>query len=435
VPTGFDYRQVLWDLEERGKGSAFRLTQNGDFLHLESDGSSDHTALGRIVLSKGWVQWWHEAPDGRANAPSLRGADCAEAIPVPEKGLLHLQAENEKLTIDGLQRPEWASGIMRTQYGLRVTPKKAENAPLYWADPGLIELRGVGGAVIGRFERTHGCFMGESLFLTLREEGFRYPDWADAFGKDEYGIWAEFEYQGVRQRMRWIWPGEFLMGSPETEVGRNKDEVQHEVMLTRGYWLADTTCTQALWKAVTGKNPSSFKGDERPVDYVIWEDGRAFCERLNRERPELALRLPTEAEWEYACRAGETKPFSFGETITTDQANFDGSHPYGNGPKGESGKNTVDVKALPPNTWGLYQMHGNVWEWCQDGYGEYPKEPAIDPVGPATRSGRVLRGGCWIGSAGTLRSAVRLHGGPGGRVGDTGFRLARGRTGSGGEDR
>ena len=219
------------------------------------------------------------------------------------------------------------------------------------------------------------------------------------------------------------------MGSPDHEPDRSGDERQHQVLLTRGLWLADTTCTQALWKAVMGENPSRFKGAERPVEQVDWEQVQAFIGRLNAAVPGLDLRLPTEAEWEYGCRAGTATPFSFGKTITTDQVNYDGNNPYADGEKGPWRQETVEVKALPCNAWGLYQMHGNVWEWCQDWYGDYPEGTTIDPPGAPSGGRRVLRGGGWANEAQNLRSAYRYRYDPGFRYHNAGFRLALGPSG------
>ena len=239
-----------------------------------------------------------------------------------------------------------------------------------------------------------------------------------------------FCYRGARQALRWIPPGEFTMGSPQSEPQRGDDETQHRVVLTHGFWLAETTCTQALWQAVMGNNPSQFQGADRPVDSVSWDDVQDFLARLNGITPELALRLPTEAEWEYACRAGTTTPFWFGAQITPEQVNYDGNYPYAGGRRGVSRRETVPVYALPCNAWGLYQMHGNVWEWCQDWYGRYvaaPADaPAVDPSGAAEGLFRVLRGGCWFGGGRFARSALRLAILPGDRFADCGFRLARG---------
>jgi len=238
---------------------------------------------------------------------------------------------------------------------------------------------------------------------------------------------------GVPFNFRWMTPGRFLMGSPGSEPERFDNETQHQVILTRGFWLGETPVTQALWEAAMGESPSRFQGPERPVEQVISEDAQRFITQLNGERDDLLLRLPSEAEWEYACRAGTTTPFWFGEQITTEQANYDGNYPYAGGPKGEYRQETVDVRALPANAWGLYQMHGNVWEWCQDWNGDYPSRPVTDPKGPVTGAGRVLRGGSWFNFAWWLRSAYRFLWEPGYRNNLTGFRLARGRTAPGGE--
>jgi formylglycine-generating enzyme required for sulfatase activity len=252
------------------------------------------------------------------------------------------------------------------------------------------------------------------------------PAWASEWGQDRYGVWVAFEVRGVTQRMRWIPPGRFIMGSPADEPERWDRELAHQVTISRGFWLADTACTQKLWEAVMGENPSGFKGSERPVETVSWDDCKGMISRLNQLAPGLDLRLPTEAEWEYACRAGTTTPFSFGTNITTDQVNYDGDFPYAGGKKGIDRGETVDVASLPPNPWGLYEMHGNVWEWCEDWFGEYPTDPQVDPVGPGQGSDRVLRGGSWISFARGVRSASRGRDWPDARGSSTGFRLARG---------
>jgi sulfatase modifying factor 1 len=267
------------------------------------------------------------------------------------------------------------------------------------------------------------------------------PHWAGAHGLDAQGPWAEVTVGGrhgtASQRFRWIPPGEFRMGSPEDEPERFDDEARHRVVLTQGFWLADTACTQALWQAVLGRNPSTFRDDPgNPVECVSWNEitGR-FLPELNRLVPGLEAGLPTEAQWEYACRAGSETPFWFGEQITTGQVNYDGNRPYHNGPRGEFRERTLPVKALPVNGWGLYEMHGSVWEWCADAYGEYPTGEAVDPTGPAGLAGgdeavgarrRVLRGGGWDAVGGYCRSAGRFAGEPDGRRDGIGFRLARG---------
>jgi len=163
----------------------------------------------------------------------------------------------------------------------------------------------------------------------------------------------------VLQEFVWIEPGTFMMGSPEDEPYRFSDETQHEVTIKEGFFMADTTCTQALWQAVMGDNPSYWKGDNLPVHFVSWNDAKKFIAKLNEMFPDWEFNLPTEEEWEYACRAGTTTAYSFGDTVTKEQVNF-----Y------ETGKENklMPVKSYPPNPWGLYDMHGNVWEWTDSDY-------------------------------------------------------------------
>ncbi len=237
------------------------------------------------------------------------------------------------------------------------------------------------------------------------------PAWIHEEGTDDIGRWLSFRVKDALQHLRWIEPGSFWMGSPEYEKERVDDEQRHRVTLSQGFWMADTACTQALWQAVLGDNPSHFQGDpERPVEQVSWHDIRQrFLPAVNRQLPGLDLRLPTEAEWEFACRGASQTPFSFGHQITPELANFDGNFPYAGGAKGLFREKTLPVKALAANRWGLYQMHGNVWEWCYDGYGPYGPEDVRDPRGIETAASRVLRGGSWCGSAGRLRAAYRYH--------------------------
>jgi formylglycine-generating enzyme required for sulfatase activity len=256
------------------------------------------------------------------------------------------------------------------------------------------------------------------------------PDWADAWGDDRFGLWAEFEVGGVRQRMRWIEPGEFEMGSHQGEPERVDDEgPQHTVQFSAGFWLADSACTQALWMAVTGAdNPSHFKGDDAcPVEQVNWDDVQAFMQRLHKELgPSSDPALPTEAQWEYACRAGTITPFNLGANVSPSQINYDGNFPYNGADKGEYRERTVPVTSLPPNRWGLYEMHGNVWEWCADGLRRYDASKVVDPQGPADpgqEDPRALRGGSWLYRAWSARSASRGARRRAGRYHYLGFRL------------
>jgi formylglycine-generating enzyme required for sulfatase activity len=232
----------------------------------------------------------------------------------------------------------------------------------------------------------------------------------------------------AQQGLRFIEPGEFLMGSPKSEKEREEREgPQHRVVITQGFWLADTACTQELWELVMGENPSRFKGRQRPVENVSWEDVQRFLRSLEELLPGTKADLPTEAEWEYACRAGTRTPYSFGEQIAPELVNYNGL-PDAGASRGEYRHRTVDVKALPANAWGLYQMHGNVWEWCADGLRKYTAEEAVDPRGPEVPGAhRVRRGGSWSSFAGWCRSAYRYSSPPwaGGWIVDgLGFRFS-----------
>ena len=223
-----------------------------------------------------------------------------------------------------------------------------------------------------------------------------------------------------------IQPGTFMMGSPPREQSRDSDETLHSVELTRPYFLQNTLVTQQQWQQVMGTNPSWFKHPDHPVECVSWEDTQDFLTALNRRRQGV-YRLPTETEWEYACRAGASTPFSVGngEDLDAEQANFDGDYPYGRGLRKPSPGTTTAVKSYRPNCWGLYDMHGNVWEWCQDWYGDYPTAPVIDPQGPESGSDKALRGGSWDSQARACRAVRRAYRRPEYRLNCIGFRLLR----------
>ena len=209
----------------------------------------------------------------------------------------------------------------------------------------------------------------------------------------------------------------FNMGSPTHERDRDDDELQHFVKIFKPFWLGQTAVTQAQWQAVMGSNPSEFQGDlNRPVERVSWNDAQEFCRRLS-QKVGMSFRLPTEAEWEYACRAGTTTAYSFGDDPSriVDYAWF----------KDNSGGSTHPVATKQPNAWGLYDMHGNVAEWCADWYDTYPDTPTADPQGPATGLYRVSRGGTWTSYPFTCRAATRSSSPAASSYNFCGFRVAR----------
>ena len=245
--------------------------------------------------------------------------------------------------------------------------------------------------------------------------------------EDRFGDARVLVVGRARQVFRWIPPGSFQMGSPPDEAERGSAELLHEVRLSRGYWLADTACTQAFWQAVWPVNPSHFpEHPQNPVENVSWHDAQGFLAELNRLRPGLQARLPSEAEWEYACRAGTTTAFSFGDRVTTEEVNYNGDYPCAGGEKSPPRRRTLPVASLPPNAWGLYEMHGNVWEWCADWYEPYPATSQLDPRGPSFGRMRVLRGGTWGDPARYARSANRSRIEPAYRPRSSGFRIVLG---------
>lgn len=215
--------------------------------------------------------------------------------------------------------------------------------------------------------------------------------------------------------------GRFLMGSPESEAEREDDEGPVHEVERSPFLIAKCEVSQAEWERVLGSNPSNFKGRDLPVEHVSWDDCQEFCRKTG-------LKLPTEAQWEYACQAGTTTPFAFGETITPEQVNYNGEFPYSGGAPGLNRQTTVSVASFAPNGFGLHQMHGNVWEWCEDVYDNVfygaPEACQKDPVSSSGPGFRVLRGGRWYYGARNCRSADRGRGGPANRDGDVGFRPA-----------
>ena len=296
---------------------------------------------------------------------------------------------------------------------------------------------------------------------TLNAEGAEVYE--KTFGEELVAVEAEpqagerkvLTIKGVDFAFRWCPAGTFQMGSPTYEGDRKSNETRHEVTLTKGFWLLETPVTVGMWRAfvsATGyrlgsgyegkgvydwiansysksldwNNPGFSQTDSHPVTTIDFEGARNFCSWLGAESGESIV-LPTEAQWEYACRAGTRTPFSFGSMLNGEQANCDGNYPYGTSTKGPYLKRTSETGVYGENNWGLRDMHGNVWEWCADWFGDYGSGPQTDPTGPSSGSSRVLRGGSWNYDAGYCRSAYRSAGDPTDRSNYCGFRLVLGR--------
>ena len=268
------------------------------------------------------------------------------------------------------------------------------------------------------------------------------PPWSGGWGVDKRGAYSEVVIGGTALEIRWIPAGSFRMGSPSNEVGRSPSELEHEVELTRGFWLGRYAVTQKEWRMVMGNDPSYHRGDDLPVEQVSWENAVSFCRRLTamaREagalEAEIEFRLPTEAEWEYACRAmeGRGKAFNDGSDYPLPGGKYPSLDRLGWYTE-NSGDETHPVGCKEPNDWGLYDMHGNVWEWCldccdwvdgkgvvTDTYVERIRDPWC-----ASGAGRILRGGGYWSRARRCRSASRGASGLGNLSRYFGFRLAAG---------
>ena len=303
----------------------------------------------------------------------------------------------------------------RSRRPISVGPSQLPRRPRTQMSPvAVVGLAGGGGILLGLLVVViWSVFSGRDVDDVARAEASKLLQESAA------GLPQEIE-NSIGMKFKLIPAGEFLMGSPDGDSDADSDEKpQHLVRITKPFYLGVTEVTQEQYERVMGQNPSRFKGDpQRPVEMVSWEDAVAFCRKLSEQEGQ-AYRLPTEAEWECACRAGSTTKWSFGDDAAglKDRAWYDEN----------SDRSTHPVAQKEPNAFGLYDMHGNVWEWCADWYAGdyYTASPTDDPRGSESGSDRVLRGGGWVYVASGCRAAYRYWGGPGFRYGILGFRLAR----------
>ncbi len=391
-------------------------------------------------------------------------ADLDQALPIPAKAAENLEAFGKLVSPTNLKVKAWKEKLGRVQdlvnslagtEKVQPLPAKArEHAAALLAEVGPTDRQAK--AWYDKVERVHA--LRASLAQTLgtepasvlpgnyvlaltsparpavdelrsligdREEDIRWwryrvqvlkgpgrPAWAKSYERDDFGPWAEIELEGLDQRLRfrYVPAGTFSLGSPETEAGRDDDETQVPgVTLTRSIWMADAEVTQGLWSRITGTNPARFSrandSVERPVERISHDEAKAFAiaftERVKTQTgAALRARLPTEAEWEYACRAGSEASWSiFTGAVAVDKLAEAGWYGLGDG--------TRSVRRRQPNRLGLFDLHGNVWEWCEDRYWTYSAARAVDPVG-AQEDTRVARGGSWADTPERLRAANRI---------------------------
>ncbi len=315
--------------------------------------------------------------------------------PLPENALVDVQALVSEVSAQEPQAKKWLAKVERVHELMAKLEQELAHAYVLpeAAPKQSVELV----SLVGAQDEQAAAIVTRVAILV----GPGRPAWATAAGRDEFGLWAEMTIKGITQRLRYVPAGTFLIGSPESEYGHERDETQVRVRLSQSFWLADTECTQGLWIAVVGADDSRFRGLENPVERISWNDAKNFCAQLSTKVPGLRARLPTEAEWEYSCRAGVAGPFvSYLGAVEVDKLDtiawFAGTT-----------ASTQGVKRRFGNALALFDMQGNVWEWCEDRYGTYSPTAVTDPIGREQET-RVARGGSWGDRPDRLRAANRL---------------------------
>jgi formylglycine-generating enzyme required for sulfatase activity len=300
----------------------------------------------------------------------------------------------------------WAYSPLRTREGI---PVPAVNEPKSTVNADVVTAKATGETAKDPAERIEEF---DYFIESQKRRGFRRVLEVDIGG-------------GQKMEFVRIPKGTFSMGAPDGEpMMEDNEKPQHYVEISRDFYLGKYEVTQAQYRATMGENPSRFQSDRLPVENVNWNEAGKFCEALSKKIKRKAS-LPTEAQWEYACRAGTTTPFSFGSKLNGVSANCDGTKPYGLNVSGTDLGKTTLVGSYPPNPWGLYDMHGNVWEFCRDYFAPYDKSQVRDPFQPTPQRDayRVLRGGSWTSFAKSCRSANRIWHHPDLRFDFAGFRV------------
>ncbi len=448
-----------------------RLDDTSDFVRIEIQ-----SALARgipvipVLVGRAGMPTEQDLPDGLKdlayrNAVEVRsGRDYNDQVERLIRGVNHLLRQREKEEArraavgaeERGQQQENAGTLAKRLESLPQPVKKpSTRRALWWLVPVVLTLLvvlavGVAAVMLNKARRQDTNLDTPQMNKPVDSPSYpNRPPMLDCTGQDGVSpvevrkaqeAWAKYLKReveetveianGVKMTFVLIPPGNFRMGSPEIEDGRDKDELLHEVTLSEPFYLGKHPVTQEQYQTLIGKNPSEFKGALFPVETVSWEDARDFAETLTKKRADRQLyRLPTEAEWEYSCRGGRgsSKAFGIGDgrTLSSREANFHGSYPYGDAEKRAYLNSTCNVGSYCANAFGLYDMHGNVWQWCADRYGPYFAREVTNPAGPPEGSFRVLRGGSWSNHGVSCRAAHRFRFDPSSRNYGLGFRLAR----------
>ncbi|WP_020560741.1 formylglycine-generating enzyme family protein [Thiofilum flexile] len=407
LPSGFELERAMqrvlsqkeklererWQVVQCGSEGEFSLRREQQWPGLQT------TVLAEIESLRGLPPVLDYPPINEGRKQIVRQGVC---YTLPE-GLVGIESSSHWLELEVVSKPSWARRIWRNAEGLFAEIMFAgQSYQVRWQER-LDQIR-------GSWDWTGTPFGYDAETIDLH-----HPD---------VNFYADLTIKNITQRFRWIEPDTFMMGSPKDEEGRYDNEDLHQVTLTQGFWLADTTVTQALWQGVMGDNPSHFKENSKnPVEQVSWNDCRQFIRKLNNMMSGLNAQLPSEAQWEYACRAGTTTPFSFGGKgdLNQEKVNYSGKWDAA-----DSSGSTKPVKSYPPNDWGLYEMHGNVLEWCQDVWQPHLGKPAVTEL---QGQSHVIRGGSWANKGRNCRSAFRLfRSTPDDRDSYLGLRLSLGHT-------